>query len=455
MILPDTLRPLPGKNVTSPLYGVARSLDRWAVPFDLWDAALRQAGRAGQSAFRAVGGPACVRMLGAAWTVTMQRGRRLLRQATGRNARSWPAAGTRRQMALHAPALLATAGMALTLLPPEAHAWADGGHKVTALVAWTHLTPEERSTVERVLRAHPDFPRHFAEPMLAELGATAPAEEQQRWIFGRAAVWADTVRPSRGTRPQSDDTYHRALWHYADIPVFPTEAMRLAMPHADHEPPSDWQPGSPAFLELKLNAVQALRKAVHETGSRAVPAGQRAVMLCWMFHITGDLHQPCHTAQLFSPHALPSGDRGANSIAIPGLAYRPVHAYWDNLLGAPGTGHTTAATTTAALLADAPLLATLGQRPEELDAMAWLREGHRLAGQAVYPPAVRSAVEDLDRARAALLTQESDRQSYPLDVKIDDAALATYDQTARALGREQAVLAGLRLARLLKGVVAP
>jgi len=87
--------------------------------------------------------------------------------------------------------------------------------------------------------------------------------------------------------------------------------------------------------------------------------------------------------------------------------------------------------------------------------MAWLREGHRLAGQAVYPPAVRSAVEDLDRARAALLTQESDRQSYPLDVKIDDAALATYDQTARALGREQAVLAGLRLARLLKGVVAP
>ena len=49
------------------------------------------------------------------------------------------------------------------------------------------------------------------------------------------------------------------------------------------------------------------RKVANETDPE-----RKAVALAWLFHLVGDIHQPLHTAQLFTVE-YPKGDRGRES----------------------------------------------------------------------------------------------------------------------------------------------
>jgi hypothetical protein len=42
---------------------------------------------------------------------------------------------------------------------------------------------------------------------------------------------------------------------------------------------------------------------------------RKAIALAWLFHLVGDIHQPLHTAQLFTVD-YPNGDRGGNEICV-------------------------------------------------------------------------------------------------------------------------------------------
>ena len=42
---------------------------------------------------------------------------------------------------------------------------------------------------------------------------------------------------------------------------------------------------------------------------------RKAIALAWLFHLVGDIHQPLHTAQLFTVD-YPKGDRGGNEICV-------------------------------------------------------------------------------------------------------------------------------------------
>jgi S1/P1 Nuclease len=42
---------------------------------------------------------------------------------------------------------------------------------------------------------------------------------------------------------------------------------------------------------------------------------RKAIALAWLFHLVGDIHQPLHTAQLFTVE-YPNGDRGGNEICV-------------------------------------------------------------------------------------------------------------------------------------------
>jgi hypothetical protein len=59
---------------------------------------------------------------------------------------------------------------------------------------------------------------------------------------------------------------------------------------------------------------------------------EKAVYLCWLFHLVGDIHQPLHTTALFS-EVFPHGDKGGNLVYIR-LDGRPtkLHFLWDGLL---------------------------------------------------------------------------------------------------------------------------
>jgi hypothetical protein len=61
---------------------------------------------------------------------------------------------------------------------------------------------------------------------------------------------------------------------------------------------------------------------------------RRAIALAWLFHLVGDIHQPLHTAQLFTVD-YPQGDRGGNEICVRVTqAGYPLdlHRFWDGVI---------------------------------------------------------------------------------------------------------------------------
>src|SRR5687767_4356906 len=61
---------------------------------------------------------------------------------------------------------------------------------------------------------------------------------------------------------------------------------------------------------------------------------EKAVALCWLFHLVGDVHQPLHTVALFTPDH-PEGDRGRNLAFVrvrEGGQILNMHALWDGLI---------------------------------------------------------------------------------------------------------------------------
>src|SRR5215475_1254811 len=63
-------------------------------------------------------------------------------------------------------------------------------------------------------------------------------------------------------------------------------------------------------------------------------AERKAIALAWPFHLVGDIHQPLHTAQLFTVD-YPKGDRGGNEICVRVTqAGQPMdlHRFWDGVI---------------------------------------------------------------------------------------------------------------------------
>ena len=61
---------------------------------------------------------------------------------------------------------------------------------------------------------------------------------------------------------------------------------------------------------------------------------RKAIALAWLFHLVGDIHQPLHTAQLFTTEH-PQGDRGGNEICVRATQARQpmdLHRFWDGVI---------------------------------------------------------------------------------------------------------------------------
>jgi hypothetical protein len=340
-----------------------------------------------------------------------------------------------------------------------ASAWWDGGHKVIAYLAYHHLTAPERQWVMDLLEANPTHKELFADKIAVELPPNADAESRQRWYFGQAAVWADLVRYNSGyENAQSiSATYSRGERHYTDLPVFTSDAARLAMKAHDVPPLATWTAGQ-IEPDHPLNSLQTFAKIDAELPDPAIPVAERAVDLLWLFHLVGDTHQPCHCAQLFDPEKLPEGDRGANGIMILGLKYQSIgmnsdvlHAFWDSLFN----GETNTPIDILARATDLRAKASLWENARSAlavtDPNAWLREGHALAKSTVYSPVL---LQRLRSARVEVITKTSrskgTRQEQTVMVSMPTAALHDYVATARQAADQLAVTAGLRLAAAIK-----
>ena len=194
-------------------------------------------------------------------------------------------------------------------------AWNHTGHKVVAELTWRNLSPAKRKAASELLKQHP----HYALLLATNVPSGVDTNE---WAFLNAAVWPDMVRPARGNdreKPTGITKYHRSPWHYINIPcVLPADTRTIS--------PSSFTIPSTNILSALSNQVQAL----HE---RTLSAAERAVSLCWIEHLVGDLHQPLHAATLLS-EKYPRGDMGGNSLAInDGQAPLNLHSFWDQILG--------------------------------------------------------------------------------------------------------------------------
>src|SRR5215472_14395918 len=151
----------------------------------------------------------------------------------------------------------------------SAFAWSKAGHMVSGAIAYAdvkHTSPEILARVIALLKSHPHYQTKWV-PRLAQLNLSA--EEQELYLFMLAARWPDDIR--------GDAAFHHGAWHYINLPYTPEGQPASVQPV---DPPSD----------NILTAYQTNLDMVQSTAQDAT----RAVALCWVFHLIGDVHQPLH-----------------------------------------------------------------------------------------------------------------------------------------------------------------
>src|SRR5205085_2375053 len=84
-----------------------------------------------------------------------------------------------------------------------------------------------------------------------------------------------------------------------------------------------------APVQKELNILKALRQAEDDIASPKTSPADKAIAVCWMLHLCGDIHQPLHCTTFFSSQ-FPEGDRGGNEFLI---GSTNLHTLWDDLLG--------------------------------------------------------------------------------------------------------------------------
>jgi hypothetical protein len=258
----------------------------------------------------------------------------------------------------------------VSVIASTANAWSDAGHKTIASIAFRQLTPEQQQKVADILRKHPRFDQDFKAKMPEGLSD----EEQNEFIFQQAAIWPDMARGFRG----EDAKYNHPTWHYLDIPSYLTPEDQAAMAatvklNVSLDPPEKEQ--------QDMNAVQAIRLARKMIADSSVPDETKAVMLCWLFHVTGDIHQPLHSSSLFSQKLFPTGDRGGNSIKTE--QHGNLHSLWDGFLGGRAE-YREARNKAVKLLADPEKEKFGTEAAKKLDEKDWLDESHKYCEEFAY-----------------------------------------------------------------------
>jgi hypothetical protein len=195
---------------------------------------------------------------------------------------------------------------AALLIAIPSSAWNRAGHMVTGAIAYDDLRRDAPASIARViaiLRQHPQYESRW-KPQLVGMSE----QDQERYLFMLAARWPDDIR--------GDAAFDHPTWHYIDY---------LYRPRG--QPAS--LPGPTAAAETIVTAFQRNLEVLHSNATE----DQKAVALCWIFHLMGDSHQPLHAAALVTTQ-FPTGDQGGNLFFIsPDPATtRNLHSYWDGIL---------------------------------------------------------------------------------------------------------------------------
>ncbi|HKT33388.1 MAG TPA: S1/P1 nuclease [Nitrospira sp.] len=289
-------------------------------------------------------------------------------------------------------------------LTTTASAWDDLGHMTIGAIAYDHLTPKVRKTVDTLLRLNPSYQDWVA-------GITA--QDKGKVAFMKAATWPDMIKidmryTDDGNRPKGSDaarnigyadTLMHRYWHFIDIP-FSFDGTALVGPD----------------IPNAQTQIRAFRDTLKNPGASDE---LRSYDLVWLLHLVGDVHQPLHAASRFN-RKQPNGDSGGNDVRVcdrTGDCRGKLHRLWDELLGT-SEDYRTAMAKAKTLTPGEPKLAVI------LDEAVWIEESVFAAKQTAYAAPIGS-----------------DEGPYNLN----DA----YKAAALQVAERRIALAGIRLAHLL------
>jgi hypothetical protein len=301
------------------------------------------------------------------------------------------------------------AGLASTT---PALAWNATGHMMVAREAWDEMTPETRAKATAILKQLPHYDLLFK---------YKPADytDVDAFAFMEASTWPDNIRSDK----HPSHAEHHAVWHYVDYPMNPENVP------ADPAPVEKWDGTSdPA------NLLQALEKSEKELADPATPPDRRAIALCWVLHLIGDIHQPLHATSLFGK-LYPTGDKGGNSFIVRGPSGNTgLHGIWDTMMGI--TRKPFAVEKLLERLKTDPKLTRDAMKDQVAvkDPAAWAKESYELAAANVYNNA------QLAGTTKELLTDKAESPPLPIG----------YMEKGRDIAGQRIMLGGHRLADVME-----
>lgn len=298
------------------------------------------------------------------------------------------------------PAWLGALLLMILVLPQPASAWLGEGHRATGALAHDLLEqddPQAVAVILRLMQAHPDRARFDS-----QLGGLA-GRDRGRETFELMAIWPDAVR---GT------AYDHPVWHQSQRIV---SSVRSVIPFAF---------GS-AQAEFARNLAVAR--------DTAAPDAERAIALCWVMHIVGDMHQPLHAAMWMS-WRFPITDAGGQWAWVrPAPDAEPVrlHRFWDSAGLAGDLALSASGSLEASLVRDPPPEAETIEPDPETAFARWIAHSRALAYEVVYRGG-RLRMSPSPRSAAVLPPG--------------------YVEQARTVSRTQLRAAGHRIGALLTGL---
>ena len=268
-----------------------------------------------------------------------------------------------------------------------AFAWDSVGHRVSAAIASNYLSNNSKTELLKILQQHPRYQQDFADQMPASI-ARGSEEARFAWLLGQAAFWPDITRGLPATERKR---YNRANWHYTDGAWLRGQAQAQGNTYVGVAPFDDIAGKNARDIRNEASADNVMTALDYNTtllANSQASLAQRAVALCWVLHLIGDIHQPLHTGSLYSANRFPAGDRGGNGIKTDG---RNLHARWDSALSSEGV----IPNAEAIVRQHSKTLERMEQQDYK-DWSLWMQESRALLLNTIYTEEMKSAIARSD-----------------------------------------------------------
>ncbi|MHA2100368.1 MAG: S1/P1 nuclease [Candidatus Kariarchaeaceae archaeon] len=308
------------------------------------------------------------------------------------------------------------------------YAWNYSSHALSRMVAYSLMDNDSRNKVLDLIKYHPRYNEDFLDAM-PDTSKFWTQTEREQWIFAQIAFWPDIARVFES---ETRDEYHHSTWHYINLGVFPNEDLKEQF---GTTLPSNTALNFNEALEFeRINIMKALGYILEQFESKATTKSEKAVLLCWLFHFVGDLHQLMHTSAMFTPRLFSAGDRGGNSIRV---GKYNLHSTWDWALGGEKE-ISKLAEFSKDICKDGNLYSIGTNANEGLNFDNWMEESYKLANSKAYTEAVRDTV---------VSAEKSNSTEFPTLTIIDE-----YKLNMEEAAKERVVQAGYRLSAILDSV---